>query len=273
MQLAKPMRRKPRELAQEIVNRLAPPPGLIERVEIAGPGFINFRLADTALDAILRALLDAGVDYGRSDTGGGRPVNVEFVSANPTGPLHVGHGRQAVLGDAIASLLAWTGWRVTREFYYNDGGAQIANLVHSVQARAQQLAGRDVDIPPGGYHGDYIRDLAERYVAEHPDDAGAADEERVRRFAVAAMRDEQDRDLQALGVTFDVYSLESSLYVDGRVDETVRQLVAAGHTYENEGALWLRTTDFGDDKDRVMRKSDGSYTYFLPDVAYHLDKK
>ncbi len=275
MQLAKPMRRKPRELAQEIVERLAPPAGLVERVEIAGPGFINFRLADTALDAALRAVVAAGAAYGRSRSGGGRPVNVEFVSANPTGPLHVGHGRQAVLGDAIASLLAWTGWQVTREFYYNDSGAQIANLARSVRARARQLRGHDVEIPPGGYHGDYIRDLAERYVAAHPVDPDAADLEAIRRFAVAAMRDEQDRDLRALGVTFEVYYLESSLHTEGRVDETVRQLVAAGHTYDQDGALWLRTTDFGDDKDRVMRKSaerGGEYTYFVPDVAYHVSK-
>jgi len=275
LQLAKPMRRTPRDLAQEIVARLAPPPGLIEGVGVAGPGFINFRLADTALAATLGAVLAAGTEYGRADVGAGRPVNVEFVSANPTGPLHVGHGRQAVLGDAIASLLAWTGWRVTREFYYNDGGAQIANLVGSVHARAQQLLGQEVAIPPGGYHGDYIRDLAERYVAAHPADPEAGDLEAVRRFAVAAMREEQDRDLKALGVTFDEYYLESSLYGDGRVDETVRQLVAAGHTYEQDGALWLRTTDFGDDKDRVMRKRaerGGDYTYFVPDVAYHVTK-
>jgi arginyl-tRNA synthetase len=200
---------------------------------------------------------------------------VEFVSANPTGPLHVGHGRQAVLGDAIARLLARTGWRVTREFYYNDAGTQMVNLARSMQARIQQFQGRDVPIPEGGYHGEYIRELAERYVAAHPEDPEGDDAEAVRRFAVAALREEQDRDLRALGITFDVYSLESSLYANGKVDESVRQLAAAGHTYEQDGALWLRTTDFGDDKDRVMRKSaekGGDFTYFVPDVAYHLTK-
>ncbi|MGH7754071.1 MAG: arginine--tRNA ligase, partial [Gemmatimonadales bacterium] len=202
-------------------------------------------------------------------------VNVEFVSANPTGPLHVGHGRQAALGDAVASLLEWTGWRVTREFYYNDAGAQIMNLALSVQARARQLRGQDAAIPEGGYHGEYIRETAERYLAQHPADPDAADLEAIRRFAVAALREEQDRDLQALGITFEVYTLESSLYTSGKVEDTVRRLVAAGHTYERDGALWLRTTDFGDDKDRVMRKraeKGGDFTYFLPDVAYHVTK-
>jgi len=200
---------------------------------------------------------------------------VEFVSANPTGPLHVGHARQAVLGDAIASVLERTGWRVTREFYYNDAGQQIANLVRSVQARIHQLRGRVGDIPEGGYHGEYIRDLAQGYVAAHPQDPEGRDQESVRRFAVSELRTEQDRDLQALGVKFDVYSLETSLYAAGQVQRTVDRLVAAGHAYEMDDALWLRTTDFGDDTDRVMRKSaakGGDYTYFVPDVAYHVTK-
>jgi arginyl-tRNA synthetase len=197
---------------------------------------------------------------------------VEFVSANPTGPLHVGHGRQAALGDAICSLLAATGWRVTREFYYNDGGVQIVNLALSVQARVRQLGGQAVELPDGGYHGEYIRDLAQRYIDEHSSDPNADDVDALRRFAVRELRKEQDRDMQAFGVQFDVYFLESSLYTDGRVDETVQRLIAAGHAYEKDGALWLKTTDFGDDKDRVMRKSDGTYTYFVPDVAYHVTK-
>jgi arginyl-tRNA synthetase len=197
---------------------------------------------------------------------------VEFVSANPTGPLHVGHGRQAALGDAICALLEWNGWRVTREFYYNDGGVQIANLALSVQVRTRQLAGQDVSLPDNGYHGEYIRDIAEAYRAQYPNDANADDLDAVRRFAVQELRKEQDLDLQAFGVKFDVYFLESSLYDDQRVDATVKALVAAGHTYEKDGALWLRTTDYGDDKDRVMRKSDGTYTYFVPDVAYHVTK-
>jgi arginyl-tRNA synthetase len=210
--------------------------------------------------------------YGRSQRGAGEAVNVEFVSANPTGPLHVGHGRQAAIGDAIAALLEWTGWRVSREYYYNDAGAQIANLGLSVQARLREMAGESAKIPEGGYHGEYVKEVAERYAREYPADRRGEDLERVTRCAVLAQRGEQDVDLQAFGVRFDSYFLESSLYTDGKVEETVRALVAAGHAYEKDGALWLRTTEFGDDKDRVMRKSDGTFTYFLPDVAYHVTK-
>jgi arginyl-tRNA synthetase len=217
-------------------------------------------------------LVLAGAAFGRNDEGKGRPVNVEFVSANPTGPLHVGHGRQAALGDAIASLLECTGWRVTREFYYNDGGVQIANLALSVQARLRETRSGRLEIPEGGYHGEYIKDIAAGYAAAHPEDADGDDLDAVRAFAVAALRREQDMDLQAFGVRFDVYSLESSLYTDGHVAETVGMLEGAGHTFEQDGALFLRTTEFGDDKDRVMRKRDGTYTYFLPDVAYHVSK-
>jgi len=273
--LAKTLKAKPRAVAEQLVGTLDLPPGVVRKVEIAGPGFINFFLADAQLHAVLPAVLAAGPAYGRGDVGQGRAVNVEFVSANPTGPLHVGHGRQAALGDAIAALLEWTGWRVTREFYYNDAGAQIMNLARSVQARIQQLRGRAALIPEGGYHGEYIRELAERYVAEHPGDPEGVDLDAVRQFTVRELRQEQDQDLQAFGVRFDVYSLESSLYATGKVEETERRLAAAGHTYEQDGARWLRTTDFGDDKDRVMRKSaekGGDYTYFVPDVAYHVNK-
>jgi len=275
LQLAPKLRRQPRDLAQDIVRRLALPRGVVTKVEIAGPGFINFWLATDAVADTLRVVVEAGPAWGRATTGAGRSVNVEFVSANPTGPLHVGHARQAVLGDAIASLLEWTGWRVTREFYYNDAGQQIANLVKSVQARIQELRGRKADIPGGGYHGEYIRELAQGYLAAHPEDPEGENEDAVRRFAVSELRQEQDRDLQALGVKFDVYFLETSLYSAGNVERTVGRLVAAGHTYEKDGALWLKTTDFGDDKDRVMRKSaekGGEYTYFVPDVAYHVTK-
>jgi len=272
MVLAKPLRRKPRELATAIVERLDHARAGISAAEIAGPGFINFRVATDVFAEGLRALIAAGDQYGHSNVGQACPVNVEFVSANPTGPLHVGHGRQAAIGDAIASLLAATGWRVTREFYYNDAGAQIMNLATSVQARVRQLGGQDVAFPESGYHGEYIRDLAQRYIDEHPSDPSADDLDAVRRFAVRELRKEQDRDLQAFGVSFDVYFLETSLYSDGRVEETVKRLIGAGHTYEKDGALWLKTTDFGDDKDRVMRKSDGTYTYFVPDVAYHVTK-
>jgi len=272
MTLAKPLGRKPRDLAQAIVERLDYARAGIKSAEIAGPGFINFRVSVDVFAEGLRALIAASDHYGRSNAGQACPVNVEFVSANPTGPLHVGHGRQAALGDAICSLLAATGWHVTREFYYNDGGVQILNLALSVQARVRQLGGQEVELPEGGYHGEYIRDLAQRYIDEHSSDPNADDVDALRLFAVRELRKEQDRDMQAFGVRFDVYFLESSLYTDGRVDETVQRLIAAGHAYEKDGALWLKTTDFGDDKDRVMRKSDGTYTYFVPDVAYHVTK-
>jgi arginyl-tRNA synthetase len=275
MVLAKPLGRKPRELAEALLERLDHARAGIRSAEIAGPGFINFRVASDVFAESLRALIAAGESYGHSNAGRHQMVNVEFVSANPTGPLHVGHGRQAAIGDAIASLLAATGWHVTREFYYNDAGAQIMNLAVSVQARVRELGGQAIVFPENGYHGEYIRDLAQRYIDEHPTDPNADDGDAVRRFAVRELRKEQDRDLQAFGVRFDVYFLESSLYADGRVDETIKRLVAAGHTYEKDGALWLKTTDFGDDKDRVMRRSaekGGEPTYFLPDVAYHITK-
>ena len=273
--LAQSLKGKPRAVAERLVAALELPQSLVRKIDVAGPGFINFFLAEAELAGVLETVLAAGDRYGRSDAGQGRPVNVEFVSANPTGPLHVGHGRQAALGDAIASLLDWTGWRVTREFYYNDGGAQIMQLARSVQARIGELHGRPTTLPEGGYHGEYIRDIAERYLAAHPGDPEGADLDHVRRFAVQELRKEQDADLQALGVTFDVHFLESSLYTTSKVEKTLGRLVGAGHTYEKDGALWLKTTDFGDDKDRVMRKrveKGGEYTYFLPDVAYHVDK-
>ena len=275
MILAKPLGKKPRDLAQAIIERIDFKRAGIKTAEIAGPGFINFRVASDVFAEGLRSLIAAGDQYGHSGVGQDQPVNVEFVSANPTGPLHVGHGRQAALGDAISSLLEATGWKVTREFYYNDAGAQIMKLAESVQARVRQLGGLDVEIPEGGYHGEYIRDLAQRYIDEHSSDPNADDFDAVRRFAVLELRKEQDRDLQAFGVKFNIYFLESSLYSDGRVDAAIKQLVAAGHTYERDGALWLKTTDFGDDKDRVMRRSaekGGEPTYFLPDVAYHITK-
>jgi len=275
MVLAKGLGKKPRDFAQEIIAGLDFARAGITSAEIAGPGFINFRVATDTLAQGLLALVAQGEAYGRGSDGQGQVVNVEFVSANPTGPLHVGHGRQAALGDAISALLQATGWQVTREFYYNDAGAQIMNLATSVQARIAQLRGRAVEIPEGGYHGEYIREIAQRYVDGHAGDPEGADTDAVRRFAVQELRREQDGDLQAFGVKFDVYFLESSLYTEGKVDETIRRLVAAGHTYEKDGALWLKTTDFGDDKDRVMRRSaekGGEPTYFVPDVAYHVTK-
>lgn len=275
MVLAKQLGQKPRDLAQKLIGALDRDAAGLASAEIAGPGFINFRLDTSTVATGISALVAEGSAYGRSTAGADKPVVVEFVSANPTGPLHVGHGRQAALGDAISSLLEWNGWRVSREFYYNDAGVQIENLGRSTQARVRELRGAALAIPEGGYHGAYIAEIAERYVAQHPDDAEGNDLDEIRRFAVQELRKEQDLDLQAFGVAFDTYYLESSLYEDGRVEKTVAALVASGHTYEKDGALFLRTTDYGDDQDRVMRKSPekgGTYTYFLPDVAYHVTK-
>ncbi|MFO7339014.1 MAG: arginine--tRNA ligase [Lysobacteraceae bacterium] len=280
MLLAKAARTNPRALAQALVQAM-PASDDIARVEVAGPGFINFHLAPQAWQREVAAALRHGSHYGRNTSGQGRTVGVEYVSANPTGPLHVGHGRAAAIGDSLARLLEANGWNVKREFYYNDAGVQIDNLARSVQARARGLKPGDAGWPAEAYNGDYIQDVAEAYLrgdsveieghvvtgARDPEDLEA-----IRRFAVAYLRNEQNHDLAAFGVDFDVYFLESSLYRDGKVEETVQQLVAKGHTYEEGGALWLRTTTFGDDKDRVMRKSDGTYTYFVPDVAYHLSK-
>ncbi|MGA8034047.1 MAG: arginine--tRNA ligase [Casimicrobiaceae bacterium] len=269
--LAKPLRRNPRELAQTIASALKDAlADLIGACEVAGPGFVNLHLRDAARQTVVAEVLAAAGGYGRSASRGGERVIVEFVSANPTGPLHVGHGRQGALGDAISTLLEWQGCEVTREFYYNDAGQQIHNLAVSVRARAKELLGESGEFPEDGYRGEYVRELAQRYLDEVGHDL--SDIESIRRYAVAELRKEQDRDLRAFGVAFDNYYLESSLYTDGRVDATVARLVESGRTYEQEGALWLRTTDFGDDKDRVMRKSDGGYTYFVPDVAYHVTK-
>ncbi|HYT97212.1 MAG TPA: arginine--tRNA ligase [Casimicrobiaceae bacterium] len=260
----------PRAIAELIVGATGSALQNVASPEPAGPGFVNFRLSPAARQAIVPRVLDLRDRFGRSDTHHGERVIVEFVSANPTGPLHVGHGRQAALGDAIATLLEWQGYAVSREFYYNDAGAQIQNLALSVRARAQELLGEHAHFPEDGYRGEYIRELAQRYLDEVGNDL--SDIESIRHFAVAALREEQDRDLQAFGVKFDRYYLESSLYTDGRVDATVSRLMASGAVYEKDGALWLRTTDYGDDKDRVMRKTDGGYTYFVPDVAYHVTK-
>jgi arginyl-tRNA synthetase len=285
MQLAKPLKTNPRELATRLVAALQADPnaqGLIASAEIAGPGFINLRVASAAKQSVARSVLQQGAAYGRGDSGAGHHVIIEFVSANPTGPLHVGHGRQAALGDALSSLFESQGYQVTREFYYNDAGVQIATLANSVQARARGFRPGDLEWPESAYNGDYIQDIADDFLAKKTvscsDGAPVTasgdtnDLESIRRFAVTYLRNEQDQDLQAFGVKFDNYYLESSLYADGKVEAAVQALAEAGVTYEQDGALWLKTTDYGDDKDRVMRKSDGTYTYFVPDVAYHVQK-
>ncbi len=285
MQLAKPLKTNPRELAQRIVAAILANPArgeLVESAEIAGPGFINLRVSAAAKQSVIRTVLRQAEIYGKSNAGAGKKVMVEFVSANPTGPLHVGHGRQGALGDALAALLESQGYDVTREFYYNDAGVQIGNLALSVQARARGLKPGDELWPSDAYNGEYIADIATEYLAKktlearncHPVTAsGDVDNlESIREFAVTYLRHEQDIDLQAFGISFDNYYLESSLYIDGKVDATVDALKKVGKTYEEGGALWLRTTDYGDDKDRVMMKQDGTYTYFVPDVAYHINK-
>jgi arginyl-tRNA synthetase len=278
--LARAAGMNPRDLAGRLCAALPADPA-VARTEIAGPGFINFFLARASSAAVVAEVLAAGERFGHSDDGAGRRVQVEFVSANPTGPLHVGHGRGAAVGDSLVRLLAATGWKAASEFYYNDAGQQIDNLARSVQARCRGLTPDAADWPEDGYRGEYIAELAAAFLrgdsvaardrqveaSAEPEDLAA-----VRAFAVAYLRHEQDLDLQAFGVSFDMYFLESSLYDDGEVEEVVQILVAGGRTYEQDGALWLRTTDYGDDKDRVMRKADGSYTYFLPDVAYHRNK-
>ena len=269
MTLARPLRKRPAEIAVLLRDGMNLSSASVQRVDIAGPGFMNFWLDPTRIAEGLREIFEQDESFGESDAGNGQMVNVEFVSANPTGPLHVGHGRQAALGDAISTLLAWTGWDVSREFYYNDAGVQIENLAASVRAWLE-ATGDEAAIPEGGYHGEYIREIAERYRTDHAGDTSDVDS--IREFAVAALRAEQDLDLQAFGVRFDTYFLESSLYTDGKVEQTVNALNAAGMTYESDGALWLKTSEFGDDKDRVMRKRDGTYTYFVPDVAYHVTK-
>ena len=280
MLLAKAAKTNPRVLAQQLVDAL-PRSEAIATVEIAGPGFINFHLAPAAWQQQVRDVHAAGAAFGRNASGRGVTVGVEYVSANPTGPLHVGHGRAGVIGDCIARVLAANGWNVAREFYYNDAGVQINNLAISTQARAKGMKPGDDTWPADAYNGDCIADVAQSYLRGDAVEVeghvvtgknDADDLDAIRQFAVAYLRREQNEDLAAFGVSFDRYFLESSLYADGKVEETVTALTAAGHTYEDGGALWLRTTDFGDDKDRVMRKSDGSYTYFVPDVAYHLSK-
>lgn len=285
LMLAKPLQQNPRAIATALINAL-PTSQYIEKTEVAGAGFINFFLNASSQQAVVAVILKAAHQYGFNQNGhdaNGKPrkVQVEFVSANPTGPLHVGHGRGAAVGDCLARLLSASGWDVTREFYYNDAGAQIDNLTISVQARAKGITPDDPRFPENGYRGEYIQDIATAFLAKQTvtaDDIAVSasgninDAESVRAFSVAYLRHEQDLDLQAFQIQFDVFSLESALYTKGQVEHTVNGLINSGHTFEEEDALWLKTTAFGDDKDRVMRKTDGGYTYFVPDVAYHLDK-
>lgn len=283
MQLAKGLKQNPRALGEALREALLATPAFqrwVDAIELAGPGFINIRLKDAAKQAVVAEVLAAGQAFGQQ-AGSGERVLVEFVSANPTGPLHVGHGRQAALGDAICNLLATQGQDVYREFYYNDAGVQISTLANSTQLRAKGVKPGDAEWPEAAYNGDYIQDIANDFLTrktvksddrEFTASGDVNDLDGIRQFAVAYLRREQDLDLKAFDVRFDNYYLESSLYTNGHVDATVQRLIANGKTYEQDGALWLKSTDYGDDKDRVMRKGDGTYTYFVPDVAYHIQK-
>lgn len=278
--LAKPLKQNPRAIATQLIATM-PNSDYIAKTEIAGAGFINFFLNSHSQQKVVKDILQAGHQYGRNQNGQGQKVQVEFVSANPTGPLHVGHGRGAAVGDCLARLLDANGWDVTREFYYNDAGAQIDNLTISVLARCKGISTEHESFPENGYRGVYINDIAAAYLTKHTviaDDIEVTASgdinnlDSIRAFSVAYLRHEQDLDLKAFQIKFDVFSLESALYTTGKVKDTVQALINSGHTYEANDALWLKTTDFGDDKDRVMRKTDGSYTYFVPDIAYHTDK-
>lgn len=278
--LAKIQKKPPLVIADEIVKRIPASP-LIEKVEIAGAGYINFFLSSEARVKLINLILMEKENFGKSSFGKKQKVQVEFVSANPTGPLHVGHGRGAAIGDSIARLLDATGWDVTKEFYYNDAGAQINSLSLSVQARAKKISPTDEEFPKDGYQGEYINEIADGFLSKAEfnfksnmirPSGNAENLQALKEFSVAYLRHEQDLDLEAFNVDFNVFSLESSLYKNGQVDQIVKMLIENGHTYEKDDALWLKTTSFGDDKDRVMRKTDGEYTYFVPDIAYHLDK-
>jgi len=278
--LSKTLKKSPHDVASIVLEKI-PPSDLISKIEIAGVGFLNFFLSSKANNEIVNNALSLKDSYGKNKTGDKQKMQIEFVSANPTGPLHVGHGRGAAIGDCLARLFQASGWSVTREFYYNDAGEQINNLTQSVQASCQNIPPDDPKFPTDGYHGDYINDIAQAFLSMETIECQgqsikasgkAEDTKSIQDFSVAYLRNEQDQDLIAFRTKFDVYSLESSFYKDGKVESVVNKLIEEGHTYEKDGALWLKTTNFGDDKDRVMKKTDGSYTYFIPDVTYHLDK-
>lgn len=285
LQCAKLLKQNPRNIATQVVEKLKEDPTaskFIKAIDIAGPGFINLTLTDAVKQEVVRVILGEKEHFGCSNEGNGKSVILEYVSANPTGPLHLGHARQGALGDVLSNLFASQGWKVTREFYYNDAGVQIHNLAISVQCRAKELNGENIAFPEDGYHGSYIYDIAKLYIEKQPietfdgktveSQGDVNDLETIRTYAVAFLRNEQYSDLNALGVAFDNFYLESSLYKDGLVERAVNAVRNAGKTYEQDGALWFRSTEYGDDKDRVMKKADGTYTYFVPDVAYHLTK-
>ena len=278
--IAKALKKSPRTVAQEIVEKI-PSTRSFSKIEIAGAGFLNFYFSSNTHNKIINDALENNKNYGRSNQGSRKKIQIEFVSANPTGPLHVGHGRGAAIGDCLARLFEFSGWDVTREFYYNDAGSQIDNLTKSIKARCMNVLPEDPSFPEDGYRGEYISDIAKSYLAKKTIQNGSetfssngdtTDDESIKNYGVHYLRKEQDQDLEAFKIRFDVFSLESSFYSQGKIKDVVTTLKNNGHTYEKDGALWLKTTAFGDDKDRVMQKSDGAFTYFVPDIAYHLNK-
>ena len=280
LQLAKGIKKNPREVAQLIIDQIGSEE-LFNKLELAGPGFINFHLSDMGRSLIIKDIIQKDDKYGRNSNGAKQKLQVEFVSANPTGPLHIGHGRGAAIGDSLARIMQANGWDVTREFYYNDAGQQINNLALSVQSRIKGIEPDDTNFPKDGYRGEYILEIADAYANcktvevdgeivksnGNPDDV-----ENIKKFSVAFLRKEQNIDLDAFQTTFDVFTLESTFYQNNDVEKVLGSLEKNGFSYKKDGATWLKTTEFGDDKDRVMIKTDGSYTYFVPDVAYHLNK-
>jgi|TARA_B110000208_G_scaffold106580_1_gene132249 arginyl-tRNA synthetase len=278
--IAKALKKSPRTVAQEIVEKI-PSTRSFSKIEIAGAGFLNFYFSSNTHNKIINDALENNKNYGRSNQGSRKKIQIEFVSANPTGPLHVGHGRGAAIGDCLARLFEFSGWDVTREFYYNDAGSQIDNLTKSIKARCMNVLPEDPSFPEDGYRGEYISDIAKSYLAKKTIQNGsetfssngdATVDDAIKNYGVHYLRKEQDQDLEAFKIRFDVFSLESSFYSQGKIKDVVTTLKNNGHTYEKDGALWLKTTAFGDDKDRVMQKSDGAFTYFVPDIAYHLNK-
>ncbi len=278
--IAKALKKSPRTVAQEIVEKI-PSTRSFSKIEIAGAGFLNFYFSSNTHNKIINDALENNKNYGRSNQGSRKKIQIEFVSANPTGPLHVGHGRGAAIGDCLARLFEFSGWDVTREFYYNDAGSQIDNLTKSIKARCMNVLPEDPSFPEDGYRGEYISDIAKSYLAKKTIQNGSetfssngdtTDNDAIKNYGVHYLRKEQDQDLEAFKIRFDVFSLESSFYSQGKIKDVVTTLKNNGHTYEKDGALWLKTTAFGDDKDRVMQKSDGAFTYFVPDIAYHLNK-
>ena len=272
--LASYQKRRPKEIANIIVDHLADNENLIEKVEIAGPGFINFMIRTEEWHKLLSKIITLGYEYGRSDSGRGEKILVEFVSANPTGPLHVGHGRGAALGDTLCRILSFSGYDVVREFYINDAGQQIRLLGESVFSRLKQMVDPDFPFPENGYHGDYVLSLAEEI--SHGNDLAKMETDRAidhcAELGKEKMLEEIRRDLAHFRITFDYWYHESELYTSGLLEETLEKIKEKGELYEKDGALWIKTSDFGDDKDRVVKKSDGQYTYFATDISYHLEK-